>query len=890
MGQQADGRVRIQLVSDGDGRPGADRPKLVEREPQLAVLAAAAQAVAGHGDGGRVLLLHGEAGSGKSVLVREWAAARASLRVLVGVCDPLSSPRPLGPLADVAEELSELVADLLRAGTRDDLFPSVLVALRQAGPIALVLEDLHWADDSTLDLVRFLARRIASTRCLLIGTYRDDDAAMSGRLGVMLGDLAAAQAVQKVPVPPLSLAAVTVLAAGSGLAARTVHDESCGNAFFVTELLAATGERLPTSVREAVLARVGRLPESARLTLEAAAVIGVRVEIALLLQLPGVDAASVDECVLAGLLRWQPPLLVFRHELVRAAVLGQVPPGRLGALHWQALERLLALPLAPTPYARLAEHAEGSGSPVQVVEYALAAGHAAVDLGSHREAADQFARAARHSHLLDPDARIGLLLALARESATCDDHDRAIAAWQEALSLLDGTERVTDAVDALLGLDESFYTLGDDSHGDEFVRQAMALLSGVQADRHRARVEARQGFRQLLASHLPEARGWALQALATAAACGDEGTRIQVESRLGLIDFLTGQRQQGQAAVEAALAAAVRAGLEDLAARLFQTKAALLWLDHLPAEAHQLLQEAERYTADHDLHGQLLCVLATQISLKDDLGRWDEALAQADELLYVRNTGRASRVEALTAIGLIQLRRGDRDGGWRHLDAANEWIAGTQTLAYQGFIAAARGEGHLLEDDLDAVRATVLPWYTQALQFRDEELLPTLALLLWRAGVIDAAPPGLRGPELDSISGRHREAAARWQEAGSPYRQAWALLDSDDPADVLAARALFEQLGAAALTRRCDGKLRSLGAAVPRGVRPSTRSHPAGLTSREAEVLGLLAAGLRNADIARRLFLSEKTVGHHVSAILAKLGASSRLDAVRRAREISDAG
>ena len=167
----------------------------------------------------------------------------------------------------------------------------------------------------------------------------------------------------------------------------------------------------------------------------------------------------------------------------------------------------------------------------------------------------------------------------------------------------------------------------------------------------------------------------------------------------------------------------------------------------------------------------------------------------------------------------------------------------------------------------------MLPWYEEAVRLGDEELVPDLDLLVWRAGLIDAPPEGLREPEraLDdrAATGRRPSCLAA---VGAPYKAAWALLDSDDEVDLREARAMFDQLGAAVLVERADDKLRSIGAKVPRGARASTRANVGGLTDREVEVLDLLDEGLRNAEIAARLHLSEKTVGHHVSAILAKLG------------------
>jgi DNA-binding CsgD family transcriptional regulator len=161
---------------------------------------------------------------------------------------------------------------------------------------------------------------------------------------------------------------------------------------------------------------------------------------------------------------------------------------------------------------------------------------------------------------------------------------------------------------------------------------------------------------------------------------------------------------------------------------------------------------------------------------------------------------------------------------------------------------------------------------------------------VWRAGLIDEPSAGLREPERLAMTGNHRQAAELFSSYGMPYKAAWALLDSDDEVDLREARARFDQLGAKALVERTDAKLRAIGAKVPRGPRPSTRANVGGLTDREMEVLDLLDGGLRNAEIAATLHLSEKTVGHHVSAILAKLQVSSRLEAVRRARDLTAVG
>jgi DNA-binding CsgD family transcriptional regulator len=416
------------------------------------------------------------------------------------------------------------------------------------------------------------------------------------------------------------------------------------------------------------------------------------------------------------------------------------------------------------------------------------------------------------------------------------------------------------------------------------------VLDGVAPCRQLALAIGRRGAHHLWASEFEASLPWVERAIAMGREVGDHEVVSHALSRKGVATWFLGQHAGGRELVQEALQVALAHDLEDSAARNYQTAAALAWMDLDLAEAHEQFEEAERYTDERDLHGQLLCVLAAEITLKMDMGRWDEAGAQAHDLLYVRNTGRASRIEPLLALGLLSARRGDADEVWGPLDEARDHIGKTQNLNYQGFIAQARGEVYLLDGDIERIRTEVLPWYQEAVRVGDEDLVAGIVLLVWRAGLVFEPPEGLREPERLTMTGHHRAAAELYSSYGMPYKAAWALLDSDDELDLREARARFDQLGAAALVDRCDTKLRSIGARVPRGPRATTRANLGGLTDREIEVLDLLDEGLRNAEIAARLHLSEKTVGHHVSSILAKLGVSSRLEAVRRARDLTAVG
>jgi predicted ATPase len=250
---------------------------LLERDDALGALDAAL-ADAGRGEG-RAVLISGEAGIGKTALVARFARARrAAVRVLWGACDALFTPRPLGPLHDIAVQTQGALPALL-AGTTDRtaIFAATLAEL-QARPAVAVFEDVHWADEATLDLLRFLGRRIVRTSAVLVLTYRDDELGASHPLRTVLGDLTSSAATVRIRLSPLNEDAVRVLAGERALDVAALHRQTGGNPFFVTEVLAGPGAGLPLTVRDAVLGRVARLSPPAQAVLEAAAVVGPRVE------------------------------------------------------------------------------------------------------------------------------------------------------------------------------------------------------------------------------------------------------------------------------------------------------------------------------------------------------------------------------------------------------------------------------------------------------------------------------------------------------------------------------------------------------------------------------------------------------------------------------------
>ena len=297
----------------------------------------------------------------------------------------------------------------------------------------LVLEDLHWADEATLDVFTLLVRRADAIPALVVGTYRDDGLENAHPLRRVLGELATTTNVRRLKLAPLSPDAVGQLAAPHGVEGRELYEKTGGNPFFVSEVLAGGSEEIPATVKDAVLARAMRLSPRARELLQAAAVVPQRAELWLLEALAGTAVEAVDECVSAGMLVAEDDGVVFRHELARLSLESSVGPASKARLHRQALVAISGRPGDALDFVRLAHHAEAVGDADAVVRFALPAAERASSMGAHREAAAQYGRVLRFGAGLPLDERAHLLERRSHECYLTDQSDEAIAALEEAL-------------------------------------------------------------------------------------------------------------------------------------------------------------------------------------------------------------------------------------------------------------------------------------------------------------------------------------------------------------------------------------------------------------------------------------------------------------------------
>ncbi len=853
--------------------------ELLERERQLQALQRAWDEV-GAGTG-RVVVIGGEAGVGKTSLVRQFTGdLRGRGTQLWGACDSAFTPRPLSPLYDIARQGHPSLLPLLQSGADWLTLASALLTALEAAPTPtlLVLEDVHWADEATLDLIKYIARRIHAVRAMLVLTYRDDETGPMHKLKIVLGDLATAPAVLRIHLARLSPEAVRALAEGTPVDPDVLYRQTSGNPFFVIEVLEVGGEGIPATVRDAVLARTARLSRSARAVLEAAAVIGPRPEYRLLAALASSEINTLEECLSAGILHAQDDSLSFRHELARQALLDAISAPRKTTLHGEILTALEADPEGRADVARLAHHAEGADDPQAVLRYAPAAARQAAAANARRQSAAQYARALKYAHRLPDEERALLLEAYAVECNTIDQRVEGIAARRAAIEIWQALGNPLRQGENLSLLMVMHFGLGQNEEAEQAARRAVEILEALPPSRELAQAYRIQAALRMFHRDQQEAIRLGEKAISLAEQFHDTETIAAGYNAIGSAWMVT-DFERGQQYLEKSLQIAQEARMEITISNAYNNLGSAAGEVYHYLEADRYLAEGITFAVERDMDVARNYMQAWQALAALHLGRWDEAGDLAREVLNRPGVSPISRIMALLALGRLRGRRGD-PGVWDALDEALALAEQTQTLQRIAPARAIHAEAAWLAGDraraLDEARAAYdfavskqHPWFTGELAF-------------WRSLAGEAIrPPGwIAEPFALSIAGDWRAAAAAWEALGLPYERALALSLGDPKAQV-AALQIFERLGARPAAEAIRRKLHEQGAqGVPRGPRAATRTDPFLLTPREREVLDLLVQGLSNSEISARLHLSTRTVEHHVTGIFGKLNVQTRAEAI----------
>jgi DNA-binding CsgD family transcriptional regulator len=861
---------------------------LFERDAELGLLSRRIESLRGARASGHCVVVEGEAGLGKtSLLAALRRATGPDVEWLCGGCEPLLAAPPLGALIDLIDSLPPSLAAAVRRGgpLTQEVLAGMLTLLRdRARPLVLAIDDVQWADGASLDLLRYLARRVEGTRTLLLMLCRTDpggDRGDGNAVRAMLAGLPAS-ALTRLVLAPLSREAVASLAAQAGRSGEGLFEATRGNPFFVTEVLAAPPGALPRAVRDAVLLHAAGLAPWARDALDLVSLCPGGLEVEVLDAVLDDVGRAVDACLHAGLLQQQAQWLVFRHELARQAIEDACAPLRAADLHHALFD---ALSLRGASTQRLVHHAAKAGLGAAVLRLAPAAAREAADFGAHRQAAALYTLALEHAGSLDAAHRASLLVRSADTHAAWGRLREASALRKQALALHRVQANLLAAGIDLCELSRLDWFAGAVAQGVGHARAAIETLTQAQAPTA-AFAQAHALLAQLHLIDDPDAAlHWGEKALQEARACGDLKAEIAALNAVGFVQVLRDDAADGWNKLEQALALAREHDEVTVAARTYGNLASLMLVQRRFDGLRALCDEALACTEAHDLD-RSTAVLRIRLAAADiEQGQWARARAELLRLRERLDLPPLQDEQSRFLLAKLDLREGRPalPGDWavgfegRLWLSVDPWYAPQAPAVVEAAWTLGEGAlaGRLAQGFLPLALARGERWRIgQLLCWMRRLGLPLPASL----------PDRLPSPCQHELESRPQAAARAWQALGCAYEAALALLHGD-PQDGRAALKQFDALGAVPAARLARRRLRAAGIAdVARGPYRGTRDDPAGLTPRERQVLELLREGLTNAQIAQRLHRSPRTVEHHVAGLLAKLGVATREAAMAAAQ------
>ncbi|WP_405060079.1 AAA family ATPase [Kribbella sp. NBC_01505] len=835
---------------------------LVERAAALDTLAEAVAAV--RDGGGAGVVLSGEAGIGKSSLVRSFLSRLGEdTTAFVGLCDDLSTAKPLGPFRDAFRGTG--IAEVLTSAGPHEVFTAVVDELSRAEKSVLVLEDVHWADDGSIDLLHYLVRRLDRLPLLIVMTFRTEALETRSTLRRVLASVSSPR-WQRLELGPLSETGIADLA-GPQWSAHELLALTGGNPFYLTEVLAGPRHGVPASVQDAIFARVNELGEQAVATLEQLSVIPTAIPISLAETLAAGDGDAVVAAEAAGILEVhgaEPATITFRHELARRAVASGVPPIRRRQLNRNVLEAMVAEG-DTVDLGSLAHHAVESGDIESIVRFVPAAGHEAARTGANREALKHFETAIRYE-AETPDAELtDLLAAYSWQLHLAGRHDEAIPqgiAAVERRAVADDRGALTDA---LLGLSRTYYVAGDIDAASAMADRAVSAAAGTGAE---AAAATSQGVMTALRVESAQAISQLEAALELSRQAGRPDLVALCLNYLGMAHCDLGD-EQGLDLMRTSLETARRGNDREVVARSYFNLSHMLLRFHRWNEMETIAKAGLAFSEEWNLLTAAQNLAMHMGVLATHRGDWAEAerrfVALAPE---VPDTSRRA-THLATFYGQLLARQG-------HPDA--------EELLNRAWAAAS---GEAAEPTAVLAGLALLDWCWLHGRADPGEVIRTTLLGSERS----VARSGPLREQLDRALQRTsqgtfedwRAAAARWEELGAPYEQAVELAGSGEVEPTVEALRIFRALGARPAVDLVKKRLRALGVSPERA---GHRPNQAGLTARQLKVMRMIADGMTNAEIADELALSVRTVEHHTAAILRKLDLETRRGVRARAREL----
>jgi DNA-binding CsgD family transcriptional regulator len=779
---------------------------------------------------------------------------------------------------------SEVLQRVSDTTSRAELFALFTAEFTQHGkPVVLVIEDIHWADEATLDFIKFFARRISRTNCLMVLTFRDD-ITQNHPLRNILGELSP-DTFTRIQLPPLSREAVQKMADEKGYIGEDVYLVSGGNPFYVTEIVASYSAGVPENVKDSILTVYNC---GAEVTRNAWQLLSVMPEGLYTEWIPTIDEhfpEAIESCFTHGIIIHRNNRIFFKHELYRRTIESSLSPFRRLQLNKTVLQLFLPFFEKQGAIERIVHYAKNAGDHKLVVQYAPVAAKQAASVGAHAEAAKLYLAAIEYADVRQHDLMVQLYENYTYECYLTNQIKDAIIYQSKALKLWQERGDTEQIGNSLRFLSRLWWYDGHRKEAESYGMQAIEIFESQPASKAKAMAFSNLSQLKMLSEEVHEAIKWGTLAIDMAKELKDEETFCHALNNVGTVRWrIPGMHAEGKILLEESLSLALKNSYHEHAARAYTNLISCSVSIKDYETARKYLAEGLQYCEERDLHSWMRYNLSWRAKLLLDTGDWDEAYAIATNLLSHPAQPGIIKIGALVIAATINMRRGEGDGAaLLHQAKALAVVTKEHQRILPVIVACLEYEwltgGPILDDeDLDI---------TVTLMRNVENIYLNSEAVFWFR---KARPADTKWQQFYQHSQQGKEAKANgivFQNAAEePYKKALSKFNGneDDKRDALA---LLQSLGAETVYQKLKQEMRSLGIKkIPRGLRSSTKSNAAQLTVRELDILHLLKTGAQNKEIATSLFISPKTVDHHISSILFKLDVPSRIKAVTEAEKL----
>lgn len=857
--------------------------ELIERTPFLASLQTNFENVA-KGEG-HCILVSGEAGIGKTSLVKAFCKeTKNDCKIYQGTCDALFTPRPLAPLYDIIWQIwGAGWESKMGISDRSELFTRFLHELeKQKETTIIVFEDVHWADEATLDFIKFFARRILHVPCLFILTYRDNEVHSQHPLRNVLGQLPF-DSFTRLQLTPLSKKAVEKMAEEKGWSGEDVYTISGGNPFYVSEIMASYSPGIPENIKDSILSVYSRMDERAKHIWEILSVLPTPFEINYLEKMEPSYAAAIENYLDMKILVLDQGLISFKHELYRKTIETSLSPLLRIALNKKILELFRESFEENKEIERIIHHAKNANEYDTVVHYAPLAAKRAAFLGAHIEASKLYLSAIEYYQGSDKDVLLQFYEPYAYECYLTSQIREAIIYTGKSLDLWKEKNNIEKMGNCMWFLSRLWWLEGNRKNAENFARQAIEVLDKHPASKVKAMAYSNMSQWKMLLDQPGESVFWGEQAISIAKEVGAQGALSHAMNNVGSVQMnIPALQQQGVELLRESLSIALKNSYHEHAARAYSNLGSNYMVLKNYESAKKILDEGIKYCEERDLDSWRLNMLALKGDLFLETGNWKQAHSIADNLLKNGSQSPSFVIGALNIMATIKMRRGDADAFSLLMEAQSMAFASKELQKIVPTMIASleyewlTGDSIIKTEDLDRVTASIE---------KSIYIIQNSEFAFWLGKARKQYLPLKERHDGYDVSGvaKAQKAATFWKKSGYSYAQALALFEGND-SDKRQAITLVHGLGANAVYQKMKSEMRALGIKnIPKGIRRTTRSNPLHLTTRELDVLQLLKEGLQNKEIAARLFISPKTVDHHITSILFKLDVNSRTKAVNEA-------